>query len=151
MPEVKFQCWDTEYNQMYQNAWPFEHLVYVEISPEDAEGHRQKMFGVNGKLFYFLLSKNVVLRQYTGLNDAHKEEIYKGDILAATEMGSPIVGFVDWERDGWVVKSDKFQHGEGYEYGIGKIYSSLYQVVGNVYKHIDLLPEVLRRHAVQEG
>lgn len=141
MLEVKFQCWDAEYSHMYTNAWPFEHLVYVEISPEDAEGHRQKMLEVNGKLFYFLLSKDVVLRQYTGLLDVHKQEIYKGDILAQDEMGSPIIGYVDWHYDAWIIKSEVFSH------GIGKIYPGLHKVVGNIYEHTDLLKQQRR----QEG
>jgi uncharacterized phage protein (TIGR01671 family) len=146
--EMKFRAWDKEYKFMYQNAYPFEHLVYVEMHDDDEtfQQFKHKMQVVNGKYFYWIIAKDVEVMQFTGLQDKNGKGIWEGDILQETFMGE----ILEWSR--WIV---------GFEVGASGVYrpadageeepffqtfcdsfqdvSGRFSVIGNIYEHPHLL------------
>lgn len=145
MLEVKFQCWDREYSQMYTNAWPFEHLVYVEMPQDEPEVQKREssMHKVNGKWFYFLMRKDVDLRQYVGLPDKNDKDMYTDDIV-----------LVEGARKGIV----KFAHGtfyvsflrnilEEHSVSLEAIATHNIEIIGNIYEH----PQLLEQKGLSRG
>lgn len=105
MREIKFRAWDKEYRNMYQTAYPFEHLVYVEMFDDDEtfEQFKHKMMVVNRKYFYFIIAKDVELMQFTGLHDLNGKDIYEGDIVKAIiEAKEEFHYGDDFERGYWI-------------------------------------------------
>lgn len=139
MREIKFRAWDKEYNCMYQNAWPFEHLVYVEMPSCDEQCNPlpingNKFYCMNGKTFYFLMNKHVELMQYTGLKDKHGKDIFEGDILCVEDAsrgtvkyGKGCFYYDDW-IDGWTALEDIDTENNAI-------------IIGNIYEHPELLKE----------
>lgn len=84
-----FRAWDNEYEVMYANAWPFEHLVYVEVDRslqaiKDHEHAMRKMGEgeeINQKWFYFIVAKNVTLMRYADALDIKGKRVCEGDII----------------------------------------------------------------------
>lgn len=146
MTTPKFQCWDREYSHMYNNAWPFEHLVYVEMPQDDPEVQQRKssMHIVNGKWFYFLQRKDVDLRQYTGLKDCRGAEIYEGDIVKwkiFPEDKEPMYIIDAIEYRGGVYAAQRRLEIIGGLPPHRKI-----EVIGNIYEH----PEILEKQEENE-
>lgn len=94
---IRFRAYDKEYGHMYQNAYPFEHLVYVEIRESDFDDdvtfHRfnQRMQEINGKHFYWIVAKDMEVMQYIGLPDRHGKEACQGDILKGQDDYTALV------------------------------------------------------------
>ena len=135
---IKFRAWDKEYAYMYQTAYPFEHLVYVEMFDDDETFQRfkHKMQVVNGKYFYWIIAKDIELMQFTGLQDKNGKEIYEGDFLRVDWQDSryPVhtIGPVTWDTE-----ESRWSLGEG---GWAKHDAEGYmEVIGNVYETPGLL------------
>jgi uncharacterized phage protein (TIGR01671 family) len=154
MRPIEYRAWDKEYNHMYDNAWPFEHLVYVEMPQDDPEVQKREssMMKVNGKWFYFLLAKDVELMQYTGLRDKNSVKIFEGDIVqtaydfAKEQSRAQVV--IEHLTCGirWISPQDPT------DFGFKPLYNpsedpddtgdlcwdlSNFEVIGNVYEHLD--------------
>jgi uncharacterized phage protein (TIGR01671 family) len=134
---------------MYTNAWPFEHLVYVEMPSHDDKCNPlpingNKFYNVNGKTFYFLMQKHVELMEYTGLKDSNDREIFEGDIIKTDwgNTGPSFVGRVYWHETEfqWWITDDTKDPIAGVDYDLTFLSSYLtYNVIGNIYEHPELL------------
>lgn len=71
MREIKFRAWDTIENKMYQDV---QNLYDNEVCP--------RLCNSFGEI---LAEKDIVVMQYTGLNDKNGKEIWDGDILGLIE------------------------------------------------------------------
>lgn len=142
---IKFRAWDKEYGHMYQNAYPFEHLVYVEMHDDDEtfEQFKHKMMVINGKHFYFIIAKDMELMQYTGLADKNGRDIYEGDIVRAETYkdykGKQRIEMLQVEYIESVLKPF-------HEIIVGNDYwcdafAGQYEVIGNIYEHAHLLEQ----------
>jgi hypothetical protein len=72
---------------MYENAYPFEHLVYVEMPQDDpvVQARERLMHKINDKWFYFIIDKDMALMQYTGLQDRDGVEICQDDYVQGVD------------------------------------------------------------------
>lgn len=153
MREIKFRAWDKDYEYMYHNAYPFEHLVYVEMDKNDpgATDYAHKMTDINGKWFYFIVAKDIELMQYTGLRDATGKEIYEDDIIASVDLAHlemkhsrSIVCIGESKTEGSDNCYAQDYYGVYLEGSAGLLHALLHQqlyVVGNVYENPELLPK----------
>lgn len=153
MREIKFRAWDKEYAYMYNNAYPFEHLIYVEMDKNDpgATDYAHKMMDVNGKWFYFIVAKDIELMQYTGLHDATGKEIYEDDIIASVGLARlkkkhsrSIVCIGEAETEGSDNCYAETYYGVYLEESVGLLRALLHQqlnVIGNVHENPELLPQ----------
>jgi uncharacterized phage protein (TIGR01671 family) len=132
MREIKFRAWDKEYEYMYQNAYPFEHLVYVEMHDDDEtfEQFKHKMQKVNGKWFYFIIAKDMELMQYTGLHDRSGKEIYEGDIVRFFPIEAR--GVITWADVGFTIVSSEHQR-------TFVLHPENWEVIGNIYENPELV------------
>jgi hypothetical protein len=67
-PAVRFEAVDNIYGNHFLVAWPLEHLVYVEMDPNDpdVQARESHMMKVHKKWFYWLLRSEVELRMFVG-------------------------------------------------------------------------------------
>lgn len=136
MREIKFRAWDKEYENMFHNAYPFEHLVYVEMFDDDEtfERFKHKMQIVNGKYFYFIVAKDIELMQYTGCKDKNGKDIYEGDIVqwpgADMRTHAPIIykREVIYDTDAAMFLPNSMK---------GEV-----EVIGNIYENSELLERI---------
>lgn len=127
---IKFRAYDKTYGIMFDNAYPFEHLVYVEIDKHDPQAVKRQFYmqEVNGKWFYFILAKEAELLQFTGLFSAKGEEIYEGDILCISLCGENVIGSVYFEEGAWYWKNELLAE-----------FASAAKIIGNVLENPELI------------
>src|SRR5260221_1669320 len=82
--------------------------------------------------FWALVDRKTV-GQFVGVRDARNEEIYEGDIVRVDEMGQAPCGFIERFYAKWIIKG-----GDAVNLTTS---SRLFEVIGNIYEHQELLPE----------
>ena len=90
MRELKFRVWDK-----LEKEWTSFHL---QICSSGAKGS----FEFSGSQYQ---RKNLVIQQYTGLQDSNGKDIYEGDIVRYIIGNRVYVEQVAWENFGWVFLS----------------------------------------------
>lgn len=123
--EIKFRAWDLDNNTMiYYPKWSTLHRKSVLYFSEKNDTYVDESDNNN----------NVVLMQFTGLQDTNNKDIYEGDILEDYTYDDHIFHKVDFfegtfslenefnERAGWVCERNQ---------------SCV--VIGNIYQHPELL------------
>jgi uncharacterized phage protein (TIGR01671 family) len=131
---IKFRAWDLEYSHMYENAWPVEHIIYVEMDKHDpaVQEYEPHMEEINQKWFYFIKAKDMALMQYTGLQDLNEREICGDDIITYRIDGGATLhtGVVSFNSGKFVVD------------GVLDLSTATdKEVIGNRYEHRHLLPD----------
>ena len=138
MREIKFRCWDKEYEKMtcfddedYQYTPP---LVFRldQVFKKDSNYDDYEDFEYND------ITDEIEIMQYTGLHDKNGKEIYEGDIVKSffvdtDEAGNEIYKYyiieVKYDEVLCSYKIDKFMNLE---------------VIGNIYENKELLNETNR-------
>jgi uncharacterized phage protein (TIGR01671 family) len=146
--EIRFRGWDKEYENMYLNAYPFEHLVYVEMHDDDYtfQQFKHKMEVVNGKYFYFIVAKDIELMQYTGLLDCNGKEIWEGDIVR-WKIWSPSAKDEYDITEKYILASVEYVRGCFYARERMQIIGTIephrkIEVIGNVYENPELISKL---------
>jgi hypothetical protein len=148
----RYRAWDKEYSHMYANAYPFEHLVYVEMDPNDpeVEPYKDRMMQVNGKWFYWILAKDIELMEYLPFRDKSGslaipgKQICEGDIVAfkvREDYTRFVVRLGHTRTEGSDHCSPEEYYGvylddEGYSMPLEN--ETVY-ILGNIYEHPELL------------
>ena len=154
MRKIKFRAWDKDEKQMYDVA--MIDLLNKEVVLEIPEVPEMARVHFN----------DVILLQYTGLQDKNGKEIYEGDIvkvfpLENEERGKIEVGVILWNdgkegrlnpngfyvyllRSAWYLKetNNDYTNPESY----GKIIpipccNKFIEIIGNIYENPELLKE----------
>ena len=122
MREVKYEAWNVEEKKMID-------LKAITPLALDADMNTQMaMQGMDGLFIPF--SKNLILRQYTGLKDKSGKEIYEGDILF---WDGSIIGAVSFVCAEYIV---------GEKVNARSLCSAPHEeieVIGNIYQNPDLM------------
>jgi len=120
--EIKFRAWDKKYKEMssFETMMSRRHLA---ITPK----LRHDQFIV------LPLHENVVLMQFTGLNDKNGKEIYEGDIIADDTYGNYTA-----EWSGYYCQF-LLTHVELDPYDLTKYKADRIEVIGNIYENPELL------------
>lgn len=138
MREIKFRCWDKEYEKMtcfddedYQYTPP---LVFRldQVFKKDSNYDDYEDFEYND------ITDEIEIMQYTGLHDKNGKEIWEGDILQ-----------IDVDK-AWVMWNDKYGYFQlvpigDYYFDSDVIGQALEytkpEVIGNIYENKELLNE----------
>ena len=123
MREIKFRIWDTENKEMLKvQELDFEPTFYggrIAIRPEQYNDYFD--------------TEDMILMQYTGVNDRCGKEIYENDIVYVA--GEDENATIEWDEetarfvihfDGWIADFDNYY---GYEL----------EVMGDIYNNSELL------------
>ena len=125
MREFKFRAWIKELNRMANSVVtiyydPPKPSILVDVSHPDYE------------LFEGSFD-DIILMQYTGLNDKKGVEIYEGDIVNLLNKYGRIISLKN------VVELADFLGGHYYQTHMGG--STIYEVIGNIYDNPELLDD----------
>lgn len=146
----RYRAWDKEYSHMYANAYPFEHLVYVE-EDENATREMPKSHSlfINGKWFYWIPTTEVELMPYLPFRDKTGKTICAGDIVATgltDEYVRAVVRIGEAEIGGSECCYSEDYYGvylEGWRDSdlMNSLLKGRMYILGNIYEHPERLHE----------
>ena len=121
MRELKFRVWDNVENE-FLTGWKTNQLVIRPLSGRVTDGGT---------------TPNVILLQYTGLEDRNGKEIYEGDIV---EYGL-LTGEIVFESGSFQLEIMKSEYSGliGTRDCLIDLAEDGFEIVGNVFEHSDLL------------
>lgn len=122
--EIKFRAWDKKHKEMILDIAIFPEYNWLVMSDNDALAEREQA-----------KKGQIILMQYTGLNDKNGKEIYEGDIVSVDYKEEKAV--VEYEHGGFIVRSWIYPGGVGYLQQFSEPNSL--EVIGNIYSNPDLL------------
>ena len=137
MREIKFRAWDKENKKFYDDIFGIDDSGQVILIEQGAVWTTPK----------YVVAKNCIPLQYTGIKDKNEKEIYEGDILKGisehTEIdGTPrtaiSVGAVKFYENLCCFMVDRL-NAEPEEL-VDWIQESVY-VIGNIYENPELMKE----------
>jgi len=110
--EIKFRGYSKNYKQMFLNdTWQNASDGLVKASNQYFKEHHIDSIPIERGIFIPTKDSDLILMQYTGINDDKGTEIYESDIIRRTSMspgGIDIVGVVEYlEGSWWVTTCDK--------------------------------------------
>lgn len=130
MRQIKFRAWDGKT------------MLYSENNLGDFFGDQSPVCSYGDDE----VSKDIILMEFTGLNDWKGKNIYEGDILKFKEFGKEyfaivmystmLTGFRAYAQDG----GDKY---------LSNLNQS--EVIGNKYEHPDLIQKQSSKYATKQG
>lgn len=125
MREIKFRVWDKETKNICE-------VRNIDFISEMVQIKYQANYGVREL-------ENVILMQFTGLQDENGVDIYEGDILIYQHM------FVDKKSVSEVIWNEKYSGFASYvedderRYILEKELKNQFEVIGNIYENPELL------------
>lgn len=125
MREIKFRVWDKETKNICE-------VRNIDFISEMVQIKYQANYGVREL-------ENVILMQFTGLQDKNGVDIYEGDILIYQHM------FVDKKSVSEVIWNEKYSGFASYvedderRYILEKELKNQFEVIGNIYENPELL------------
>ena len=125
MREIKFRVWDKETKNICE-------VRNIDFISEMIQIKYQANYGVREL-------ENVILMQFTGLQDKNGVDIYEGDILIYQHM------FVDKKSVSEVIWNEKYSGFASYvedderRYILEKELKNQFEVIGNIYENPELL------------
>jgi uncharacterized phage protein (TIGR01671 family) len=144
---IKFRVWDNK-NKIWLDKTDF--CIYNGDAQEVEIGGTEYLSnGVScnplkfvgddtGGLYY---NSNLIIQQYTGLNDSNDDPIYEGDILKIHyDVGGDVIGQVLYEADhgGYIFQWKRKGRNQDYNnLNCDVAFESV--IVGNIFEHSELL------------
>ena len=125
MREIKFRVWDKETKNICE-------VRNIDFISEMVQIKYQANYGVREL-------ENVILMQFTGLQDKNGVDIYEGDILIYQHM------FVDKKSVSEVIWNEKYSGFASYvedderRYILEKELKNQFEVIGNIYENPELM------------
>ena len=125
--EIKFRIWDIENKEMLKvQELDFESTFYggrIAIRPDQYNDYFD--------------TEDMILMQYTGIDDKNGKEIYEGDIVVDKE--DEVMGEITWnEEEASFYFSILYENGT-YEEEKLNDWASVLEVIGNIYDNPELL------------
>jgi len=139
----KFQIWDKRYSRMYSEGISVQGDGTFYLERADHDGHGIEIAESE--------SGELVLREFTGLQDKNGKDIYEGDVIVADSYpffndGVPgYVGVVEWEYAAWYytlwcINTNLVGSAIGDQLGANGNDATRFRVIGNIYENPELLP-----------
>lgn len=132
MRTLKFRVWDKQQHKFHTDKnWG------ISLDGANIIGFSSHDSWSDDRGYKIALTENLVVLQYTGVNDKNNKEVYDGDILRNELNGN--ICFVRWATDmeyaGWSLARPGEPIGNLF---INKIYQNL-EVIGNIFENPELL------------
>jgi len=136
MREIKYRAWNKEWgmllpvdNIIFENGLAVEVRVTIKASDYNHQDEWQD----------YRIGDEIILQQYTGLNDKNGKEIYEGDILKLTSIYFLFYDLftVGFNKGSFTFKNKEEHYFKNY---IGNRKEDLIiEVIGNIYENKDLI------------
>ena len=128
MREIKFRAWDKENKKFYDDIFGIDDSGQVILIEQ----------GTVWTTSEYVVAKNCIPLQYTGLKDKNGKEIYEGDIFIHKNNHKFVV---QWDEDRFIGLDNK-RNGDGYCCYISscdELGNSAIEVIGNIYENPELM------------